>query len=654
MDIRKIPLSSVSPSPMNPRKTFNEEELRELAENIEKQGLLQPITVRPKGAGYEVVCGERRYRASMLLKEKEDLLNVGRAAAHRKRAADFQTIAAIVREMSDEDAFDAMITENLLRVDVDPIEEAFAFGQLIENGNTVEEVAARFGKSIRFVTERVKLNTLIPELMMAVKDDKMSIGAALIICKLDEEEQRKYHSTYVNHYQGLSKATAKSFVDNLFMNLDKSLWYQSDNKADEDFAGGCGRKCGECMLNTINHGCLFYEMKCEDSGRCTDREQFKEKTYAYVFQEIDRMADELVRKGEPLADGKMVVAIGDYSGMSESAKALRERVRADLDKRGIQVVNAENTFRGKCWYAADDERTIEKLKSGELYRVLNLFAYESPTLNEQFWYVKQKSTAPVEGVSAETPVDVATLLAKYQAEKNTLPSSLVTAVAKAISEHAQPTTEPLQPLEKQMFCLLMLQANSALRKHYGLSSVPNREKDYECVTQNPDFFDQCVRAWLQARLSIGNNAELRQAEPVLNMFGALWCNDESQKAIEKAHAKHDKAVEKITKQLAELGYDTEGKPLVVSEDQDTADILSAFTKAKRKHPDAIMLLEDGCHYTLLKEDAEIAAPILGITLAPWYKDPSVNQAGFLKRAIDEYLPKLIRAGKRVAIIKSEK
>lgn len=100
MDFQKIPLNSVKPSPMNPRKTFDEEAVNELAANIEKQGLIQPITVRPceyddqldnsgeivsTPIGYEIVCGERRYRAYCLLKAKEDALNVERTAAHRKR-----------------------------------------------------------------------------------------------------------------------------------------------------------------------------------------------------------------------------------------------------------------------------------------------------------------------------------------------------------------------------------------------------------------------------------------------------------------------------------------------------------------------------------------------------------------------------------------
>lgn len=132
--IQYIPMWMVNVSPMNPRKTFDQASLEELADNIKRQGLLQPITVRPVDyrdeltdgevvsipSKYEIVCGERRYRAVKLNGD--------------------ETIPCIVRDMSDEEAFDAMITENLQRKDVDPIEEAFAFAQLYARGKGVEEM----------------------------------------------------------------------------------------------------------------------------------------------------------------------------------------------------------------------------------------------------------------------------------------------------------------------------------------------------------------------------------------------------------------------------------------------------------------------------------------------------------------------------------
>ena len=144
MEIKQIPIEQINPSPMNPRKTFDDTAIDELAANIKKQGLLQPITVRLVNDVYEIVCGERRYRAVMKLKTAEDCENDNRVKAHRKKLNNFQTISCIVREMNDDEAFDAMITENLQRKDVDPIEEAFAFSQLVEKGSTVEEIALSF------------------------------------------------------------------------------------------------------------------------------------------------------------------------------------------------------------------------------------------------------------------------------------------------------------------------------------------------------------------------------------------------------------------------------------------------------------------------------------------------------------------------------
>ena len=224
MEIRQIPLSLVCPSPMNPRKTFGEEELKELADNIEKQGLLQPITVRPiqdptkfpasNGVApqYEIICGERRYRAFVKLSDKwADMDCIAPKGETYNR---FSVISAIVREMTDEEAFDAMISENLQRKDVDPMEEAFAFGQLVKNGKTAEEVAARFGKSIRFVQDRIKLNALIPELMKEVKEDKMPISAAMVICKVSADKQRAYYKQYVDGPIGFTTASAQRRFNN--------------------------------------------------------------------------------------------------------------------------------------------------------------------------------------------------------------------------------------------------------------------------------------------------------------------------------------------------------------------------------------------------------------------------------------------------------
>jgi len=662
MEIKQIPLSLVHPSPMNPRKTFEEEALQELADNIEKQGLLQPITVRPISGGnrfevvdgnadfqpiYEIVCGERRYRAMSKLFDKWNSLDVtdndGEPVNH------FSTITAIVREMTDEEAFDAMITENLQRKDVDPIEEAFAFGKLLETGKSAEEIALRFGKSIRFVQDRVKLNNLIPELMVAVRDGKCPIVAAMIISKLDEDGQRLYHSQYANNYQGLTKATAESFVHNMFMTLDKSLWYQSDDQADEDFEGGCNRKCAECPLNTANHGCLFYEMKSENSGKCTNRAKFHSKTIAFILKEIDRLGDTLVKKGEPLEYGKAVVSVTTDPYEGEESKALKTQVIEALKERNLEIVDLK-VFSHKCFYDMDDERTLKILQNKEGYRVFSLFNYTTPTFKEECWYLN-KGQAGSAG-NAGLPIEVGKLLEKYKNERNTLQASITCECVKALSAaHRDKGTspEPLTDIEKKLLMLFIIKSNYKLRRQLGVDQVGPREADYKTVEEHPNL-DLYLRSWLQNSLHVGDNSLMHQAEPLLDEIGALWFPEEFQKAKDKANSKFEKFTAKTTETLAKLGYGLDGKPLIIKNDVAVTDILKQKKEMKKKHPDAILLFREGDYYNIYEEDAVKAAPILELTLTVTkIGNKQVDTCGFVHSAIDKYLPKLVRAGKRVAI-----
>ena len=146
MQVKTISLADICPSSLNPRKTFDQESLKELAENIKENGLIQPITIRkaPKESGkkYEIVCGERRYRASLL--------------------AGLEEIQAIVRtDLDDKQAFAAMIIENLQRKDVDPIEEAAAFSKLTKDKTMkVKEIAKMLGKSSSYVISRINLSNI--------------------------------------------------------------------------------------------------------------------------------------------------------------------------------------------------------------------------------------------------------------------------------------------------------------------------------------------------------------------------------------------------------------------------------------------------------------------------------------------------------------
>lgn len=647
MEVKSLKLASVHPSPMNPRKTFDEVALKELSENIRQQGLLQPITVRPvaDNTEYEIVCGERRYRAYSILFEETEHNN-------ELPFNPWDEIMAIVKEMSDEEAFDAMITENLQRQDVDPMEEAFAFGQLHKKGSSIQDIALRFGKSIRFVQDRIKLNSLIPELMKALKEDKMPISAAMIICKVTEEQQHMYYKQYIDNYQGFTTATASGFVKGLFRNLTDAVWNQQP-----DYAGGCNTSCGECPFNTCNHGCLFYEMKATD-GQCTCEDKFIAKTVSYIANYLRSNDDTLVKTGQPLEKGKAVIAIGDDSYAPGVIKKLKEAIRAKVKELGYEIVDPSSQFKGRCWYELDDERTQAFLESGECYRVIQLGSYNYIRIEQQTWYLKKDDQTTNVG-SNGLPIKVQELISKYNSEKTSLPFTLVSQGCKALGEHGH--IKDLKGLDNSEFVLaysMMVKNNRELCNVLGLGDYPSAEEITNYVAGHLEMAPFILRAWMKHALCSGAPIltldEVKHlAKPHIDRLGEIWCPDEYQDAREKVNEKFSKSEKKIASQLKALGYTLDGKK--IESETPAAETTPAkrpisiekqFKEMKKKHPDALLIFRVNDYYELFNEDAEKAAELLQITIT---KRGKKMVAGFPHHALGAYVRKLTKAGVRVAV-----
>jgi ParB family transcriptional regulator, chromosome partitioning protein len=157
--LQELPIAAIRPNPYQPRDRFDEEGLGALADSIREVGLLQPVLVRPAGDGYELVAGERRWRAA--------------------RRAGLQVIPAIVRQTEDRKALQAALVENLQRDDLNPLEEAAAYQQMIEDFSmTHEQVAATVGKSRAAVSNTMRLLQLPPSIQRALRDDRLSMGHA--------------------------------------------------------------------------------------------------------------------------------------------------------------------------------------------------------------------------------------------------------------------------------------------------------------------------------------------------------------------------------------------------------------------------------------------------------------------------------------------
>jgi len=171
-NVLRIPLSRVHPCPFQPRKDFPAEALRELADSIKEQGIVQPLIVRARGDGYELIAGERRWRASQLIGLAE--------------------VPAIVREADDREVLELALIENLQRENLNPIEEAQGYAQLIEQFQlTQEQTSTRVGRSRTVVANALRLLKLAPEVQAHVRDGRLSVGHAKVILGLSGLEEQK-------------------------------------------------------------------------------------------------------------------------------------------------------------------------------------------------------------------------------------------------------------------------------------------------------------------------------------------------------------------------------------------------------------------------------------------------------------------------------
>lgn len=163
----ELPVADIRPNPRQPRQVFDEDDLQELAHSIRELGVMQPIVVRRTETGHELIMGERRLRATKL--------------------AGLDTIPAILRETEDEDLLREALLENLHRVQLNPLEEAAAYGQLLDDfGCTHEELAQRLGRSRPRITNSLRLLKLPPSVARRVAAGVLSAGHARALLSLED------------------------------------------------------------------------------------------------------------------------------------------------------------------------------------------------------------------------------------------------------------------------------------------------------------------------------------------------------------------------------------------------------------------------------------------------------------------------------------
>lgn len=260
---QSIEISKITTSKLNPRKFFDTKSLAELAESIKVVGVIQPITVRKKKKTdlFEIVCGERRYRAAQL--------------------AGLLEIPAVIRQCSDSEFLDISFSENIHREDVSEVETAEAIKAFIDNRKEdFKSMAARLGKSEKYVRDRYILNNLIDPIKELLNAESITVGKAVLLAAYSHEQQQEVYEKFLDAsgWNSIINLKYKDFanrLDNLF-NTDLS-------KAIFDLSG-----CEKCPFNSAS-GSLFPE---DGINRCLNRTCFSDKTNQMKISEVEKQLNE--------------------------------------------------------------------------------------------------------------------------------------------------------------------------------------------------------------------------------------------------------------------------------------------------------------------------------------------------------------------------
>jgi ParB family chromosome partitioning protein len=277
-EYRNLPLNVLTESTTNPRRIFADVALKELAESIRAQGILSPLLVRPlTGHNFEIVAGARRYRAAQI--------------------AEAATVPVRIVNLTDAEALEAALVENLIRAEVHPMEEASGFLALLaleEPKYSIEHIASRTGKSAAFVAARLRLTELTTVIVEAFYREEIGVGHALLLAKLQPAQQEQALPNCFREDWGGGGGTGKAkrillpvrhlqhWIEHNVLLLLKQAPF---NKRDAQLVPAAG-SCVDCPKRTGNNKLLFAEWASDNESQCTDPNCYAAKVEAFLQKQI--------------------------------------------------------------------------------------------------------------------------------------------------------------------------------------------------------------------------------------------------------------------------------------------------------------------------------------------------------------------------------
>lgn len=299
-----ISISKIELGTSNPRKSFDPNALKELSESIKEHGILQPILVRPyvdeksSWQDYQLVCGERRYRAAI--------------------EAGLEEVPCNVRVLSDEEAFELQIIENLERKDVHPLDEADAFKRMLDSGKyTTLDIAFKMAKPESFIVQRLKLVDLIDEVRADFLAGHLGIGHAILIARCDAIKQMDIYND-AKPWQEKGQPDYGTIYE-LKETIEDDSYLISDAKfdtEDTELVKGCGA-CSVCPKRSGVNPVLFKDM-AED--RCFDEKCFDAKEEAHIIKEVSKI----------IHDGDKVVLVAGWGNPPDMVKEMAKQFNVPI------------------------------------------------------------------------------------------------------------------------------------------------------------------------------------------------------------------------------------------------------------------------------------------------------------------------------------
>lgn len=543
-----LDIATIHPSTDNHRKTFNDASLQELAESIREVGVLQAIAVRQRTeGGYEIIYGERRYRASLL--------------------AGAKTIkATIYNNITDDEAEDMSLSENLQREQVRPTEEAKAFKRLLEKGRyDIYSLAGRFGRSEKYIYTRLKLNELYSPIGELLDNETITISVAEEISTYEPNIQK---DVYEKHLKEGNGEDWTGYTLNLFKRYFEK-YYTTDlgqYKFDKT-------ECKTCVHNAANYNLFAEHNGC---GHCTNRKCLEAKNAVHVAKETEKLLK---------SDPKLVVARPYYG--SRNDMALQK-----LDKKGHEIKELDYNVSAREFPKAPEAPKKEQFTQAKEYeQAVEIFERR----NEEYarkveelgrmkeegrikTYVKVGQTEPelcyVEINKKETaPITIETLQERDKRFKQLSVEKIVADTKKIVRENDYPES-PFTQYEDGMIYFAML--TQLQRKHFSLFGIKDQpfaldeKQRMKIVAKLTDAQKTLIKRDFISHFLCENGHGDNNASKLLRDFANMHFPDQYGLAKATHEEEYQKRHERLEERIKEMKK-TEKKAAKEAEKQQTAE-----------------------------------------------------------------------------------